>query len=226
MSIEAIAWAYTVDAPARERNILFALALFADEKGENCYPSIDTLAELAQTNRRSVILALNWLKSNGVIELIQKANRYKTSEYRLQVQDVARVTSTSARCCTLLKESLINYVNRVQDVAHVEIQVQDVAHEPAEPTPWQCLYDAFVNRARIMPSGANLPRWEASIDKLLEIGITPEIMNKAFDTIGDSYTITGPWSIEITCGNEMRKNGNAKQISPDEYLKQHATEVY
>ena len=71
MSIRAISWAYLTfeafDMPPTERLVLLALCFKHHDKSNKCYPSYDTIAQMAGCKRRKAIEAVASLSDWGLI---------------------------------------------------------------------------------------------------------------------------------------------------------------
>ena len=109
MSIDAIARAYTIDATPQERNVLFALALFADENLE-CWPGLDTIAEMAQMARVPTIRAINKLEKAGIVERIEKGHRGQSTRYVLIGLKGIQFDEKSIRKYTLSKKRVYRMI--------------------------------------------------------------------------------------------------------------------
>lgn len=72
------------------RAVLIELAMFADDDGSRCFPSLETLAARTQICRRSIVAALHALHA---AKLIQKEHRIgQTGRYRIDLNQCRRCT--------------------------------------------------------------------------------------------------------------------------------------
>ena len=85
MSLVAITWAWKQQVRTTIRFVLLALADFADDHGESCYPGQLTLAAMTGMKERAIRSALCDLEEAGLIE--RTSRRYKgratSDSYRL-----------------------------------------------------------------------------------------------------------------------------------------------
>jgi hypothetical protein len=69
--------------------VLLALADYASDDGRNIYPSINTLTRRTLLARRSVINALNALKTAGVVSVDERGSQFGTNEYVISVEQLS-----------------------------------------------------------------------------------------------------------------------------------------
>lgn len=107
MSIEAIAWAYTIDATPQERNVLFGLALCANG-GHEARPGVPNLCDICRMEERAVQRALNGLVSRKVIERVEQGYKGHASTYKLMVSNLTPITVYGVKNDIPLIDRLIN----------------------------------------------------------------------------------------------------------------------
>ena len=74
MSVEAMSWVLNhSDTAGTEKLVLLGLANHADERGENAWPSVATLARYASVSERAVQYALRNLAAAGRIVVERQA---------------------------------------------------------------------------------------------------------------------------------------------------------
>ena len=70
MSVNALNWvAQHSESKANERLVLFGVADAADKHGRNAWPTLDTLAEFANVDKRTVQRAIQSLEALGELEV-------------------------------------------------------------------------------------------------------------------------------------------------------------
>ncbi len=84
MSIAAFRWVRPLAVPSTQKLILWALADYADDKGE-CWPSIASLVVATCLNERAVRRTLRVLETSGLITTSPGNGRTKTSIYTLRM---------------------------------------------------------------------------------------------------------------------------------------------
>ena len=86
MSFKAINWAFEQPARGVDKLVLLALANFANENTNRCWPSLDRLARMASTQRRTVTRSLTALEALGYIERTRSAGgNSRSTRYLLRV---------------------------------------------------------------------------------------------------------------------------------------------
>ena len=88
MSIKVMSWIWEHSAASgSELLVLLAMADFADDKGGNIYPSMQTLAKKARMSPDQARRVVHKLMADGRVELVQKGGwdggRNRSNEYRL-----------------------------------------------------------------------------------------------------------------------------------------------
>lgn len=68
MSVHLMSQVFHTSLPATHKLVLLALCDNADEKGEKCFPSVDTLAKKCSLSRRAVFNSLKFLEAEGYIQ--------------------------------------------------------------------------------------------------------------------------------------------------------------
>ena len=82
----ATRWAWAADArTSMERLVLLVLAKHADEGGEQCYPSVATMAAETRMNRKTISDCLGALVARGVVQ--KEARAGATNKYRLTMSE-------------------------------------------------------------------------------------------------------------------------------------------
>lgn len=84
MSVEAMAWAFSVPVTANTKLVLLGLANHAHKDGTNAFPGQDTLAEYASCDVRTVRRCLTRLERMGLIENAGKA-RFGVTNWTLSM---------------------------------------------------------------------------------------------------------------------------------------------
>lgn len=69
MSFQAMAWAVEIKLPVKEKITLLMLANYASNENGDCYPSINTLAEVTGMSRDSVMRAIKSLEEMGMLRV-------------------------------------------------------------------------------------------------------------------------------------------------------------
>ena len=69
MSFQAMAWAVEIKLPVKEKITLLMLANYASNENGDCYPSINTLAEVTGMSRDSVMRAIKSLEEVGMLRV-------------------------------------------------------------------------------------------------------------------------------------------------------------
>ena len=69
MSFQAMAWAVEIKLPVKEKITLLMLANYASNENGDCYPSINTLAEVTGMSRDSVMRAIKSLEELGMLRV-------------------------------------------------------------------------------------------------------------------------------------------------------------
>lgn len=78
-------WAHKLAVPVSHAcmRVLMVLAEHADDDGTRSFPSLDTIAREAQTDRKTVVRCLDRLEADGIIRRQVGGGRTKSTEYRL-----------------------------------------------------------------------------------------------------------------------------------------------
>lgn len=86
MSIKLMSMAWE-SAPVEGTDLLLLLALadFANDSGESCYPSIATLAKRMRKSERSVSRGISSLEKAGLLEVVLRGGGRNSSRYRIVV---------------------------------------------------------------------------------------------------------------------------------------------
>lgn len=69
MSFQAMAWAVDIKLPVKEKITLLMLANYASNENGDCYPSINTLADVTGMSRDSVMRAIKSLEELGLLRV-------------------------------------------------------------------------------------------------------------------------------------------------------------
>ena len=83
--VSALAWMVPVEK-STERLVLLALADRADDEGKNCYPSVETICNMTQMNRKTVFAVISRLAERGVLS-VRKREVHNSNEYLLHIED-------------------------------------------------------------------------------------------------------------------------------------------
>lgn len=76
MSFSAVQWAYSLSlGKSSYKAVVVALAYKLNDESGQCNPSVDTLAEMTDLNRKTVMPALDWLRTEGVISFDPRNRR-------------------------------------------------------------------------------------------------------------------------------------------------------
>jgi DNA-binding transcriptional ArsR family regulator len=67
MSIKLMSLAWDSSIPSTEKMVLLCLCDFANDEGQNCYPSVAKISRKTSKNERTVQRALRWLEDNGIL---------------------------------------------------------------------------------------------------------------------------------------------------------------
>lgn len=65
--------------------VLYVLGKHADDDGSNCYPSFDTIEEMAQVSRTTVARAISLLRDLGIVMLERAGNGRRGARYRINL---------------------------------------------------------------------------------------------------------------------------------------------
>lgn len=90
--VSALAWMVPVEK-STERLVLLALADRADDEGKNCYPSVETICNMTQMNRKTVFAVISRLAERGVLS-VRKREVHNSNEYLLHIEDWPKNGST------------------------------------------------------------------------------------------------------------------------------------
>jgi hypothetical protein len=97
MSVEAMAWAYTVTLPPCPKSVLVALANRADEDG-HCWPGIEDLEQRTGWGRRAIQTAIKDLRARQLLSVSPRfsgaTGQQQTNLYRLALS----TADTPSRC--------------------------------------------------------------------------------------------------------------------------------
>lgn len=69
MSFQAMSWAVDIKLPVKEKITLLMLANYASNENGDCYPSINTLADVTGMSRDSVMRAIKSLEEGGFLRV-------------------------------------------------------------------------------------------------------------------------------------------------------------
>jgi len=84
MSIEAIAWAYRQELPARDKSVLLALCYYYNRKEKSAWPKQATLAKLTGLNRTTIYKALSALENEHKL-IASEPRHYPDGRYASKV---------------------------------------------------------------------------------------------------------------------------------------------
>ena len=186
--------------------LFYLLCNIADNKGE-CSPSYDDIQNVTGFARTTISKFIQVLISNGMITTKKCFN--KNMVYTV----VQNYYYSSPQVLLMDTNNTIN-VNEVLPSISSTYELLD--EPPSEITPYQRLWDTFINMTYLQPNGLNMPKWNDSIQKMLKSGVTPEIMTIAINDLSErQYTISGPWSIVNACANVMRNKNYIKPKQPE-----------
>lgn len=119
MSIKLMSQVWESDLPSEQKYTLLALADYANDDGENVYPSVGTLARKTSLSPRTVQRHLRALEADGLIEAHAEARQHRPTTYRIRgdrlsplpargdMHVVPGVTSTTPRGDTVSPESSV-----------------------------------------------------------------------------------------------------------------------
>jgi predicted transcriptional regulator len=233
MSIEAIAWAFTVDATPQERNVLFALALYANDETAECWPGLDTLQEMSNMDRRAVIRAINNLVKTGMIERVEKGHRGQSTRYLLKGVIFCRKSVTN--------DTRINRVIKLidSDLVCQECHPIDIKSDTNDTLPppeipgvvgeFGIWLDVFTEITNIPENHISPKKAADAVKQMVEAGATPDDMRSGYAEVKDNYTILGPWSLVNPTTNAMRKrkgkNGNGHKAQKEEQFVEDHTDM-
>ena len=87
MSFSAIKWAFKQPVSPTEKLVLLFLADHANEKTQQCWPSLGTIARESGLSTRSVIRSMNKLSELGLLERADRFsnNRQTSNIYTLKI---------------------------------------------------------------------------------------------------------------------------------------------
>jgi hypothetical protein len=175
-------------------------------------PSYSEIEVGTGLNRHIISRSINILISAN---LVQKRKRFSKScvylissaysalpvvqnktTYSPVVQNMHTTTS-------LIKDSVLGCINNTTAL---------MDEPPAELTQFQIISTKFMNLTHI-PERFD-PRWVESVNKLVGMGVTEEILTQAIEELGTKYNLAGPWSVINACANVMRKNGHSEEPRP------------
>lgn len=220
MSVEAVAWAYAADASPTERNVLFALALFADDKGE-CWPGLDLICEIAKMKRVPVIRSINSLVERGLVERLERGHRGQSTRYRLKgIQFGEKSIQIYTRINNILyinvKELVYTNVYPI-DPKGIESDTQSIG----EYGQWM---DIFAEITHIPELSIKPDKAAEAIGRMVKAGAMPEDMRSGYYEVKDNYTIVGPWSLITPTLNAMRKRkSNGDSPNKDDWKAKYSS---
>lgn len=126
MSFQAMAQAVKLKLPAAKKCLMLMLANYADENNE-CWPSVDRLAEDAGMSRRTVINYLNdFAEENLISQDTRKAKsgRTITNLYRLNID--TWVFPTKRKAASKTNKPRVQELHPTQDTAKTTGRVQEL----------------------------------------------------------------------------------------------------
>lgn len=233
MSIEAIAWAYTVNATPQERNVLFVLALHAD-KDWRCWPGLDTIVDEASMKRVPVIRALNKLEERGIIERTERGHRGQSTVYQLKGIQFSEKSilygekgiRKYTRILNIVKQSIVKEEELVYTSVYpiTDNSVQNDTQSDSEPPvgEYGIWLDTFYELTKIAETHYSQNKASDAIAKMISAGCTVDDMRAAYDEVKFNYTIVSPASMLTPTLNAMRKrttggNGHKAKKQIPEY---------
>ena len=97
MSLDALKWAFdqTTDSPT-QKFVLVALADYHNSQTNKCFPSLESIAQKTGFSIRTVIYAVQALKTQGLIDF--KSVRNRSNRYQLNMGQVVHVVHLASAC--------------------------------------------------------------------------------------------------------------------------------
>ena len=85
MAIEIMSKVFPLDIPSSKKYVLLMLTNACDPAGRSCYPSMRKLSEQTSLSINTVKRCIDWLVTNGYIQIIKKGGykQHKATEYHI-----------------------------------------------------------------------------------------------------------------------------------------------
>jgi hypothetical protein len=157
----------------------------------------------------------NFAKWQAGINVNERMRRYREQKKKdIYYGDVTEdVTSRNTDKSRVDKNRIDK--NRI-DKSRVEVEV-----DAAAPTPYSRLSTTFVNISGIPELSGGVIRYNESIKKMVEMGVTPEILEEAILEMRDKdFTIVSPGSCINACAIVIgKKRGKRRDNDEEDYTR-------
>ena len=168
MSILLMAHAMDLDITAGQKSVLLVMANFANDDGENVYPSHDTIAKKTSLTRRTVITTVKQLTEFGYVKLEgRRGNRQNI--YSLNVSKIMQMCNDfTGRCETISHNPLVEPLDN--NIKELKI-VDDTKFAQQKAQQYEMMKALAATCSRILAD--NRPILGRFAKNLLKLGYTP-----------------------------------------------------
>lgn len=213
MSIEAIVWAYTVNATPQERNVLFAFSAFANG-GNIARPGMDNLAATTFMSDAAIHRAIDGLIEKGLIKRVETGHRGWASTYELRVSNSVLYDAKDTENDTPLIDILINLLIKNGVPNSVSYPAKDTENDSlSEPTDDFTAMQFLVEEMTTYPIPNNPAEIEA-INELIKIGATRDDFTAALAFLKGKKVARGACDLLPSIRYNLAKRMQAGNATP------------
>ena len=220
VKVMSLVWDHGPES-STDRFVLLALADYADDNGE-CWPAIATLARKCQISERTVIRAINRLRSDGYLV---RSKRQSTSNYYTIVSDKMTPSVSDKMTPTIVTESHLRG-DRESLKPSLETPL-DPSYTKDETPDFISMRNLLSEMAGLLPTPGDIK----AIEQCVELGITGDDVAGALQWRKDNRRQSAKTISQLLPGiitnHSIRVQGeNARPTIPGKQKEEHWAEVH
>ena len=172
MSILLMAHVFDLDITAPQKLVLLVMANYANDEGENVYPSQENIANKTSQTRRGVVNIVQQLTELGYVSIVGKKGG-RQNVYKLSIEKIMPdVNPVHSRCEPRSHNPLINQLKENKDLKDLKDSIESEPGSQQKRETWTMMTTLSNICGLVIRDNSSLIGRYAKT--LLKLGYTPE----------------------------------------------------